>query len=302
MAKILVVDDSATDRRLIGGLVENSGHQVIYAEQGQAAIELIERDCFDLVLTDLVMPVMDGLELVAHLTSEHETVPVVLITGKGSEQIAVKALKAGAANYVPKAILPALLIDTIESVLEAAHERVSELKLMDSLDRCETCFTLQNDPSMIPPLINFMHRTVRSIGCCSQAATIRLCIALEEAITNALFHGNLEISSESRTGETAAYQEIVTARRASPPYRDRTVGVAVNVTPRDVQFIVRDQGPGFDPLDLPDPTDEENLERACGRGLLLMRTFMDSVKFNSAGNEVTMCKCLTSSNQEDSDT
>jgi len=121
---------------------------------------------------------------------------------------------------------------------------------------------------------------------------VRLCIALEEAISNALFHGNLEIDSETRTSETRVYQDLVETRRNTQPYCERAIRVAVNITPRDARFIVRDQGPGFNPLDLPDPTDEQNLERACGRGLLLMRTFMDCVDFNPAGNEVTMIKRL----------
>jgi anti-sigma regulatory factor (Ser/Thr protein kinase) len=53
---------------------------------------------------------------------------------------------------------------------------------------------------------------------------------------------------------------------------------------------MRDEGPGFDPKELPDPTDPENLLKLSGRGILLMRTFMDDVKFNDRGNEVTMVK------------
>ena len=68
------------------------------------------------------------------------------------------------------------------------------------------------------------------------------------------------------------------------------IDVQARFTRDDATFVVRDQGPGFDPASLPDPTDPENLEKASGRGLLLMRTFMDSVEYNSAGNEVTMIK------------
>jgi anti-sigma regulatory factor (Ser/Thr protein kinase) len=66
--------------------------------------------------------------------------------------------------------------------------------------------------------------------------------------------------------------------------------VIAHITRADAKFIVRDEGPGFDPHGLPDPTDPANLEKASGRGLLLMRTFMDSVSFNDLGNEVTMVK------------
>jgi anti-sigma regulatory factor (Ser/Thr protein kinase) len=57
-----------------------------------------------------------------------------------------------------------------------------------------------------------------------------------------------------------------------------------------VQIVIRDQGPGFDPTSLPDPTQPENLERAFGRGMLLISTFMDEVRHNEQGNEITMIK------------
>ena len=57
-----------------------------------------------------------------------------------------------------------------------------------------------------------------------------------------------------------------------------------------IRYVIRDEGPGFDPATLPDPTDPANLDRPCGRGLLLMRTFMDDVGYNRSGNEVTLIK------------
>ena len=58
----------------------------------------------------------------------------------------------------------------------------------------------------------------------------------------------------------------------------------------EVTYVVRDEGPGFNPAELPDPTDPANAERPSGRGLLLIRTFLDSVSHNPAGNEITMVK------------
>ena len=59
---------------------------------------------------------------------------------------------------------------------------------------------------------------------------------------------------------------------------------------RGVTYAIRDEGPGFDPSTLPDPTDPANLERVSGRGLLLIHAFMDEVRHNPTGNEITMVK------------
>jgi anti-sigma regulatory factor (Ser/Thr protein kinase) len=161
---------------------------------------------------------------------------------------------------------------------------------MGCLQRGHFAFSLGNDPNLIPSLINHVQSVVASIGLCDEANVIRVCIALEEAVRNAMFHGNLELTSEQREGDSAEYQRLIDDRLGREPFAGRQLLVAVEVTPRSGKFVVRDQGPGFDPTKLPDPTDPENLEKVSGRGLLLMRTFMDEVKFNATGNEVTMLK------------
>ena len=98
------------------------------------------------------------------------------------------------------------------------------------------------------------------------------------------------LTSEQREGDQEVYQRLVQERTSVAPYAGRKLEVTVEVTPTSGRFVIRDQGPGFDPAKLPDPTDPENLEKVSGRGLLLMRTFMDEVAFNETGNQVTMIK------------
>ena len=119
MPTVLVVDDSSVDRSRTAGLLRKSKElQVEFANNGYEALQHIAQSPPDLVLTDLVMPEMDGLELVAQIVSQHPLVPVILMTGRGSEQTAVRALKTGAASYVPKKLLASLLLDTVESVVQ----------------------------------------------------------------------------------------------------------------------------------------------------------------------------------------
>jgi anti-sigma regulatory factor (Ser/Thr protein kinase) len=143
---------------------------------------------------------------------------------------------------------------------------------------------------MIPTLISYVQSIVISIGLCDEADVIRVCIALEEALRNAMFHGNLEITSEQREGESEAYAALLAHRTTNDPWQNRRLHVQLAISRASGTFIVRDEGPGFDPTKLPDPTDPANLEKVSGRGLLLMRTFMDEVRFNATGNEVTMVK------------
>src|SRR5579871_512029 len=106
MPTVLVVDDSATDRLRAGGLLmENGDFETEYAVDGSDALLKIELHVPDLIITDMDMPELNGLELVAVVRKAYPLVPVVLMTARGSEELALQALRAGAASYVPKRIL-----------------------------------------------------------------------------------------------------------------------------------------------------------------------------------------------------
>lgn len=79
-------------------------------------------------------------------------------------------------------------------------------------------------------------------------------------------------------------------RREVAPYRDRRIQVSARLTAGDAQFVIEDEGPGFDVSQLPDPTQSANLEQISGRGVFLMRAFMDDVRYNETGNQVTLLK------------
>ena len=90
--------------------------------------------------------------------------------------------------------------------------------------------------------------------------------------------------------EDNAYRRLGDERTKQPPYCDRRVRVTATLTPCEAKFVIRDDGPGFDSSRLPDPTNPENLLKPNGRGIMLMGTFLDEVKFNDRGNEVTLIK------------
>jgi anti-sigma regulatory factor (Ser/Thr protein kinase) len=82
-------------------------------------------------------------------------------------------------------------------------------------------------------------------------------------------------------------------RRRRPPYRDRRLHIRARLSRRQAVYVIRDEGPGFDPSTLPDPTDPAHLEMTTGRGLLLIRAYMDGVAFNWDGNQITLTKRRT---------
>jgi CheY-like chemotaxis protein/anti-sigma regulatory factor (Ser/Thr protein kinase) len=295
MSKVLIVDDSPVDRRLAGKLLEKradggepTGITVVSAENGRQALEVIAREHPDAVVTDLQMPEMNGLDLVMQIRARHPLLPVILMTAHGSEELAVRALKSGAASYVPKRELGQDLLETVEAVVDAAHGKRDQSRVLKSLTRTESHFVLDNDPALIPPLIVQLKDNVFRMSGSDETGLIQMTVALREALINAMDHGNLELDSALREQDDHSYHNLQRERRAQKPYADRRVYVTSRETRDAAVFVIRDEGPGFDVSKLPDPTDPANLEKRSGRGLLLMRAFMSDVRHNERGNEVTL--------------
>ena len=291
MTRVLVVDDCAVDRTLAGEILKKeAGISIDYARTGEEALQFIDGATPDLVLTDLQMPRMDGLQLVSIVREKYSRVPIILMTSQGSEEIAFRALQLGAASYVPKKFLQDSLWETVHKVLQASINDSYHQKAMECLARSERVFSLPNDPAIFTPLIVHFQEECVALGICNRADRVRLGVGLGEALANAMFHGNLELNSSLRETDADAYHTLAETRRCQSPYQDRRIEIEVRLARGRAVFVIRDEGPGFDPLSLPDPTDPANLEKVTGRGILLMQSFMDHVNFNARGNEVTMVK------------
>lgn len=293
MTTVLVVDDSAVDRRLVGGLLEQRPEcKIEYAADGVEAMERVGKSLPDAIVTDLRMPRMDGLELVRAIRANHPTVPVILITAFGSETLAVEALKQGAAGYVPKTQISEKLLGTVEEVLAMARADRNYEKMINCLNRSEFTFflELENDPALIDPLLELVKQSVARIRLCDFTGQLRIGVALKEALLNAIVRGNLEIGPDEMKAAQEAGENLIEERRSQMPYRDRRVIIDVKISTEQAQFIIRDEGPGFDVTSLPDPTESTVGGRKGGRGLSLMLTFMDEVTFNDVGNQVTLVK------------
>lgn len=293
MPTILVVDDSPLELRKVEALLrKNPDYHLKLASDGDEAVTLLESCAPELVITDLVMPGMNGLQLLSRIVTQQPMIPVVLMTADGSEAIAAQAVQAGALGYVPKGILPTLLPAVVERLLRLARERRDQDRLHRSIAKTEVTFVLDNnDSSLVTPLLEYVNGSVARSGIVPPGNEELICLALEEALRNAIHHGNLELGSELREAEDEQeFQRVIEQRRRLPPYKDRKVQVEISISQDGARFLVRDEGPGFDPSKLPDPRDPDRINNVCGRGVLLMRALMDDVTYNETGNQVVLVK------------
>lgn len=160
----------------------------------------------------------------------------------------------------------------------------------DARIRQSWLYVLANDAGLAQSVLD--HHEQACPGLWEHSRQLRIRVALAEAIANAVYHGNLELISELREADETAFRALADLRRVQQPYKDRRVHVQITITPASAVYEVRDEGPGFNPAALADPTAPEQMERASGRGLLLIRSFMDEVRHNRRGNLIRMVKLL----------
>jgi CheY-like chemotaxis protein len=296
MPTVLVVDDSAVDRRFVGGLLaRDARYQVEFAEDGTQALSQMRKSPPDVIVTDLQMPNRNGLELVAAVRMHHPGVPIILMTGHGSEDLAVEALHRGAANYVPKPQLGERLLESVEEALLLSRADQTYDRLISCLDQCEFEFELENDPGLVDPLIDLVQQIVAGMKLTDATGRFRVGAAVKEALLNAIYRGNLEISFQQMQDNRVSLLEgkggnLVEQRRNSDPYKERKVHVSIHIDSKQAKFVICDDGKGFDPSKIPAAGQPGSLDPETGRGLVLMRAFLDEVTFNARGNEVTLIK------------
>ena len=289
MPTVLVVDDSPVDRQLIEQtLAKDALWAARFAESGENALDEIESSEPDVVVTDLVMPQMSGLELIAEIRDRFPHLPGILLTGQGSDDLQEQALREGAASYVSKAHFQEDLVPTIEEVHALVRKRPQRDALARGMKEAAFTFRLDNNLEVVSRLVDFVLPTMHAMRIFDRTDRRNVTGALTEAIVNAILHGNLALSPADATAARNAFREMepctaMDTRLKDPQFGKRHVHLRIELSQTDVRFCVRDEGNGFDHATITPLSSD-------GRGLTLMRTHMDEVTFNDAGNEVTLIK------------
>ncbi|MGB3386890.1 MAG: adenylate/guanylate cyclase domain-containing protein [Pseudaminobacter sp.] len=134
--RILVVDDVASNRDLLSRRLQYDGHEVVTADSGPTALARLEDSEFDLVLLDILMPDMNGVEVLSRLKAEPrwQRIPVIMISGLREVDAVARCIEAGADDYLPKPFNPTLLRARINSTLEKKRWLDRELRYLQQIE------------------------------------------------------------------------------------------------------------------------------------------------------------------------
>ncbi|GAB1416334.1 sigma-54 dependent transcriptional regulator [Paludibacter sp.] len=129
MAKILIIDDERSIRNTLKDILEFEKHQVMLAENGKIGLELASNNLFDVIFSDIKMPEMDGIEVLATLKEKEVEAPVIMISGHGNIETAVECIKKGAFDFIEKPIDLNRLLITVRNALDKGN-LVTETKIL----------------------------------------------------------------------------------------------------------------------------------------------------------------------------
>ncbi len=290
---VLIIDDDVAVLNMVGDALVQHGMQIHPFSEGTEAMALLEQTeepLMDLVLSDINMEGMDGFEVIHRVKAINPKLPVILMTGQGSLDYAIRAMRLGASNLFQKPLSIRELVNSVFHLVGEHREmRMAEAGLRGLVKEIRQ-FSFRSDELDIPSLV--MHLTDRMVplGFARPSNLDVIAMAYHEALVNALEHGNLDMDS-SLKGDFIIGQDTYAAllhnRLEDPAFASRRVNVLVSTTPERYEVTITDDGPGFDLQKITKMADE-SLTKQCGRGLAMIRMVMDEVTHNEQGNEVLL--------------
>ncbi|MCA9472452.1 MAG: response regulator [Nitrospirales bacterium] len=289
--RILVVDDEQSILEAMAEAIRMLNFTVSTAQHGDEAWKKFEEEKPDVVVTDVHMPHRDGLALTSQIKVFAPSCPVIVVTGFGSEEAAISALKAGASDYLVKPFQFSALRQAVERACTLVRAKKADEQIVPVVDQVDGTFILDNMPEMVGSVVNAALRTLS--GCMSEKQILGVRVALQELLINAMEHGNLNISSDEKRRAILddTYEELLETRRDSPAYRNRRVRLSFchDVSMGTVEFRVHDEGDGFDWKCLVNRNEDQLLSASgSGRGIFLVRTLIHDIRYVGKGNEVVL--------------
>jgi DNA-binding response OmpR family regulator len=298
---ILVVDDEEIIRTTIQKKLTRDGYNVISFENSEDILYFLKNSGHkaDLIITDIKLHQMDGIELLRRINTMDEPIPVLIISGHGDVEDAIKALRYGASDYIKKPFDINDITSSVKSILKRKFEKkLSETFAKFKLSE-KSVLEIPNDANLINTVSFNFTKDLPTVGLFDYTTSENISLSLQEAITNAMFHGNFEIDSSLRDiGGMKEFNNEINKRKELSPYKDRTVKITYELTPDYVVYEVTDQGPGFNYNLLPDPKDPENFFKNSGRGILIILLHMDEVTWHDRGNIIRMKKYKADNNSK----
>ncbi len=255
--KVLLVDDEPYVTEIIGRILSQAKIEPLIASSGEEALHVLRNHHADLVITDILMPGMNGLDLLEKIKGLYPALPVIVLTAHGDFQVAKEALNRGAFYFLTKPFNKSTILNITEKALRLPR-LTSEKRLVLPYAVTTLTYRIPSDFAFVPAISYQVMRACEDMEYPSKKINFAIPLAVDELVVNAIKHGN----------------------KMDP---SKEVAVEVRVGHDRFAMTVEDQGAGFDYASLPQEFSEENLLAEEGRGIMMVRFYMDELHFENNG-------------------
>lgn len=258
--RILIVDDDPHIQKFLTDLLVKHNCEPVLASTGQQALEVLEAGNIDLVVTDIRMPGMSGLDLLQQIRTLNPTMPVAVMTGLATVDSAIQAVNHGAYSFVVKPFRARQILRTIRVGLDHREPFRRAAELLPFV-RAEVQYVIPSRTKLIQAVSAQVIELANAFGYFLDERRTELRWVVDELVTNAIVHGNKGDDSKKVT-------------------------IRVTIDRTRMVFEVADEGEGFDITVVPDPCDVKYIGRPGGRGIFLTRKYVDELIYSERGTRV----------------
>lgn len=263
---VLVVDDDQDVLSTLAEILTELRLQPIIAENGLDALDVLKTRSIDLMITDLMMPKMNGFELILRTRQLNVNIPIAVISGHGEVRNVVNALSQGAYNFITKPFTIREIENIVKRGLRLREFSLGTHRLLEGI-RNSTEMSIPSYPHLLPSVGLYIVRECQWRGIEEETFLSNISICVDELLNNALMHGN-------DLDET------------------KKIFVIMTFDQEKVTVSIEDQGEGFGYKKIVSEFTDNADTLPAQRGLFIVHYLMDEMFFNDKGNKVTMVKYL----------
>ena len=263
---VLVVDDDQDVLSTLAEILTELRLHPITAENGLDALDVLKTRSIDLMITDLMMPRMNGFELILRTRQLNVNIPIAVISGHGEVRNVVNALSQGAYNFITKPFTIREIENIVKRGLRLREFSLGTHRLLEGI-RNSTEMSIPSYPHLLPSVGLYIVRECQWRGIEDETFLSNISICVDELLNNALMHGN-DLDETKKIFVTMAFDQ------------------------EKVTVSIEDQGEGFDYKKIVSEFTDNADTLPAQRGLFIVHYLMDEMFFSDKGNKVTMVKYL----------
>ena len=265
---VLIVDDDEGVRNTLSAILKELRLTPVAVSDGVEAMKVINSQKIDLIITDLMMPNMDGFEFIQNSRQVNANIPIVVISGFAEVNNAVEALSLGAYNFITKPFTIREIENIIKRGLRLREFSLGTHRLTQGIKNT-TEIELPSFTHLLPSAALYIVRECQWRGIEDENVLGNISICVDELLNNALVHGN-------------GMDEL------------KKIKIKLVFNQKEFRLSVEDEGDGFDYKKILSVFAGKDLDLPTKRGFFIVNYLMDEISFNEKGNIVTMVKRLKS--------